>query len=317
MAERIGLEGAVFGRWTVLGEQQFTPRGERKLLCRCACGVERFVLERSLLSGGSLSCGCLRKDRAAEALSHDLTGCTFGHLTALRRAAEDPRPGVRWRCRCDCGNEVTVLATILATGRRTHCGCRAAYRSADIAGRKFGLLTAIAPTPRRDSRGSVIWRCRCDCGNETEASYNMLRHTGLQSCGCLRRKHDAQLSTLLTHVDGASIDHLRSTKLPANNTTGVKGVYRKGNVFFAKIVFQKRQYCLGTYSTLAEAAAARQVAEDALRQIILPYFDRWNRAARRHPEWAAHHPIKIHVRRDAQGRLVPVILPTERDIPKT
>ena len=51
------ITGQVFGKWTVLGDPIKTEKGERKWLCRCSCGTKRYVLERSLLSGGSLSCG--------------------------------------------------------------------------------------------------------------------------------------------------------------------------------------------------------------------------------------------------------------------
>lgn len=42
-------------RWTIIGDYIITERGERKWLCRCHCGTERYVLERSLLYGGSKS----------------------------------------------------------------------------------------------------------------------------------------------------------------------------------------------------------------------------------------------------------------------
>jgi len=47
------LTGKTYGRWTVLGDMQRTARGERKWLCRCACGAERYVLDdKKLLAGG-------------------------------------------------------------------------------------------------------------------------------------------------------------------------------------------------------------------------------------------------------------------------
>ena len=54
---------------------------------------------------------------------------------------------------------------------------------ADIAGQKFNRLTAIEPVGR-DKWNSVLWRCKCDCGNETITTVAHLRsgHTG--SCGC-------------------------------------------------------------------------------------------------------------------------------------
>ncbi|MBR4866263.1 MAG: hypothetical protein IKU11_06225 [Clostridia bacterium] len=58
-----------FGRWTVIGEGS-GKNNPRRWLCRCACGTEREVLERSLRYGRSQSCGCLRREKAEEALSY-------------------------------------------------------------------------------------------------------------------------------------------------------------------------------------------------------------------------------------------------------
>lgn len=54
----------------------------------------------------------------------DLTGQRFGRLTVIERVAS--RPGstnARWLCKCDCGNETTVLGTTLRRGESTSCGC--------------------------------------------------------------------------------------------------------------------------------------------------------------------------------------------------
>lgn len=120
--EPASMIGKVFGRWTVIGESVRTQSGERKWLCRCECGTQRYVLERSLRSGGSLSCGCLRKERSQKANSPDLTGQKFGELTAIRRVdSAERKGGARWLCQCACGAEYEVLGTLLVTGRRTHC----------------------------------------------------------------------------------------------------------------------------------------------------------------------------------------------------
>ena len=101
--------GDKVGRWTVLDDVQTVTRKngktENKILCRCDCGTKRYVLERSLLYGGSESCGCLRKEKAAEAISYDLLGKTFGDLTVLYET--EPRNTMKgrwWICQCKCGN---------------------------------------------------------------------------------------------------------------------------------------------------------------------------------------------------------------------
>lgn len=138
--------GAVFGQWLVEDQWIRNEKGERKWLCRCQCGTERYVLERSLLSGSSRSCGCMTRMHAAEACSYDLLGRRFGALTVMARA--EKRPGdraLRWTCRCDCGRMVVYASTLLVRGRRTSCGCRTARRCAwaDITGRTFDRLTAL------------------------------------------------------------------------------------------------------------------------------------------------------------------------------
>jgi hypothetical protein len=53
----------------------------------------------------------------------DLTGRTFGLLTVLNTEGHDRRGYIRWRCRCECGRESTVLGYSLNHGRTKSCGC--------------------------------------------------------------------------------------------------------------------------------------------------------------------------------------------------
>lgn len=56
----------------------------------------------------------------------------------------------------------------------------------DLTGQRFGHLVALEPTGKRRGR-KVVWRARCDCGNEIEATgYNLTREGGTRSCGCNR-----------------------------------------------------------------------------------------------------------------------------------
>ena len=308
--------GNIYGRWTVLDDYQLTPRGERRWLCRCTCGTKRTVLERSLLYGGSLSCGCLRSERSRKQCAHNLAGQTFGQLTVLSQLPERGANGsIRWLCRCTCGNTCTVSGSLLVNGRKTHCGCQNArqYRYADIAGQQFGRLTALYPIEERTKRGGMIWHCRCACGNETDVAYNELLFTPRQSCGCQKLERNAGMQELLTHVAGTSVDHLKSKKVPASNTTGYKGVYRIRNKYTAKIVFQKKQYYFGTYASAAEAAEARLEAEEIFAASTVRYYERWKACAEADPEWGRNNPVQIHVERSASGFPMLTFLPPLED----
>ena len=52
----------------------------------------------------------------------DLTGQRFGQLTVLA-PAEDIGSMTAWRCRCDCGKELTVMTAHLRSGQES-CGCK-------------------------------------------------------------------------------------------------------------------------------------------------------------------------------------------------
>lgn len=292
-----------FGKWTVIGDcitfKNKRNRTERKWLCRCECGTERYVLERSLIYGGSQSCGCMSAENSAKAVSYNLKNKTFGDLKVLYKSKKqhrDTRGGIWWTCECSCGNKCDVLASLLVTGKTTHCGCKTEpknYYYKDIKGQTFNRLKALYPTQQRTDKGAVIWHCCCECGNEIDVSYNELVYTNLQSCGCKKAEHNKMMPSFLTHIDGTSLDILKSQKLLANNTTGARGVYLIKGKYVAKVVFRKKAYHLGTYEIFNDAVEARQKADKLLREKIVDYYTIWNEKALSDPEWAKENPISI------------------------
>ncbi|MBO5315227.1 MAG: hypothetical protein J6B48_02230 [Clostridia bacterium] len=307
------LPGARSGRLTITDEYIKTDKGEKKYLCRCDCGNEKYILERTLRYGGATSCGCLRKENARKAISHDLTGKVYGELTVLHTAENQRKNGgLWWTCQCSCGNLYDVPGTLLVKGRRTDCGRKnheKNYASADISGRKFNLLTALYPTKERDNKGSVIWHCRCDCGNEVDVAYNTLVYSSIKSCGCQKKEHDAKLGTFLTHIADTSLDMVKSKKIPSDNTTGYKGVYLIKGKYVAKIVFQKKQYYLGAYDRIEDAAKARKEAEEILFDGLAAYYEKYSEKADADPKWAEDNPISALVEKKESNAISITFLP--------
>ncbi len=58
----------------------------------------------------------------------------------------------------------------------------------DLVKQKFGKLTVIKDTEKRDKKGLVIWLCKCDCGNFCEVRSDNLKTGNSKSCGCLKKE---------------------------------------------------------------------------------------------------------------------------------
>lgn len=125
-------------------------------------------------------------------IRNDLTGKTFGRLTALEPNGKSNDGKTKWLCQCACGNRVTVVGSCLTTGHTRSCGCLSREEHGgnivDRVGERYGRLLVIR---RADDYVSpkgvrhVRWLCQCDCGNTTVVDTGLLRNGETRSCGCL------------------------------------------------------------------------------------------------------------------------------------
>jgi hypothetical protein len=205
----------------------------------------------------------------------DLTGREFGALRVLEYSLLKDKAGNRlWRCVCgSCGEECLFSAKSLR--KRKNCGC-VHHSAADITNQRFGRLTALRPTEKRECN-HVVWECRCDCGNVTYRAVNDLkRGKSQQHCGCMTVEIGRKAQKKALHfVDGTCIESIRSGTLFTTNTSGVRGVYfaKKPRKWCALIGFQGKQIFLGHFDTLEAAAQARKEAEETY---WLPILEAYN-----------------------------------------
>jgi len=94
-------------------------------VCRCTCGRESTPTTRSLNSGNSQSCGCLRIEHSNVP---ELTGKVFHDLTVIRRVENCTFGRAGWLCRCVCGRQITLSTNLLHQGQgqaplQVSCGC--------------------------------------------------------------------------------------------------------------------------------------------------------------------------------------------------
>ena len=113
-------------------------------------------------------------------------GYQVGRLTVTAPTKQRKNGYMVWLCRCTCGSELSLDTRCLRRGAVTDCGCisKVKPRQKDISGQRFGKLVAIEPAGGT-SKGSVIWRCRCDCGGEVCTPLHQLTAGYRKSCGCL------------------------------------------------------------------------------------------------------------------------------------
>ena len=192
-----------FGMLVALSLTEERQRGYVVWDCRCDCGNHIRAASIDLVKGRKRSCGCMQKDWDTiswEPHKKDITGQTFGLLTAIRPTEQRKNRSVVWECWCDCGNAVFVSVKDLMEGQKKSCGClRQAYlaqfgasRAKDLTGQRFGRLIAVRPTEKR-SGNAIVWECKCDCGNNTFASRNGLTCGDILSCGCLHKELSSEM----------------------------------------------------------------------------------------------------------------------------
>ena len=164
------------------------------------------------------------------------------------------------------------------------CGCLQSehienLRKMDITNQRFGRLTAIMPTSDHDSSGSIIWECKCDCGNIVFYSVNRLTRGSTLSCGCLY--HDTRgfcSENRSDAVEGTLLSSLVSSMNPrSDNSSGHTGIYldKRTGKWQAYINFQKKRYHLGMFKTKEQAIRARKSAEKKLFDPLIQ--EQWER----------------------------------------
>lgn len=260
------LIGKRFGRLTVI-EKTKDKSGNSIWKCQCDCGNTTYARTGHLNAGTTKSCGCMQREK-----QKDLSSRRFGKLVVLHATTKRRNGSVLWECQCDCGKICLKPTAELNSGFAVSCGC--AWRQPTIkAGDRFGRLVAMEPTTKRSAK-SVVWKCRCDCGNTCEARATSLQSGHVESCGCIKVEQDkVKMLKNLTYQDDTCIEFLEKISVPTKlNTTGVRGVtLKKDGKYQAVLTFRKKRYYLGRFNTLEEAAKARKQAEIMVEEYLEQY----------------------------------------------
>lgn len=125
---------------------------------------------------------------------YDLTGQTFGYLTALYW-----EKGKGWYCKCKCGNEKFVDSYYLRTGHTTSCGCknRDTKNIIDMLGFENEYFKVIGQEEKIIGEYPK-WICECKtCGRKFSLEGRHIRNYDLRSCGCVHSQGEQKIIKLL------------------------------------------------------------------------------------------------------------------------
>lgn len=202
MSNIIDLAGKRFGRLVAISYS-----GKGRWLCNCDCGNSKEIRSNALTTGATVSCGCLKREQDISNLKSnrpiDMIGKKFGNLFVIK--LDHINKGKRyWLCHCDCGNNYVTEGSALRKGHVKSCGCLSKVASLStfyknnlprknfLLGQTFGRLTVIKEAGR-DKAGSVLWECRCECGNKKTATSYALTSGNCKSCGCISKEKMSEL----------------------------------------------------------------------------------------------------------------------------
>ena len=141
-------------------------------------------------------------------------------------------------------------------------------RIKDLKGERFGKLKVLESTDKR-YHNCIVWRCKCKCGKEVFIPSLSLISGNNRSCGCLKveqgRIHANKLNETNARkcYEGTMVTKL-NTKLPSNNTSGVRGVYwdKKRQIWESYIGLKRKKIRLGYFKNKEDAIKARKMAEE-------------------------------------------------------
>lgn len=162
-----------FGKLTVV-ENSFSIKGSSYSKTLCECGETKTVRNKSLKTGGTSSCGCIRIE--------NLLGTTFGRLTVIENSWIVGKNG-HSKVKCICGNVKEVRNYELKSGKRSCCGCSI---NENLNGRKFGKLLVISDPFNKeiDGKSKICYNTICDCGKESIVINFSLTKGVRKNCGC-------------------------------------------------------------------------------------------------------------------------------------
>ncbi len=112
----------------------------------------------------------------------DFTGRTYVYLFVEGLDYIDEKGKRHWRCKCKCGNYISVYSASVKSGNTKSCGCLK-IEFEDLTGETFKYWYVIK-FDSFDKHNIQRWLCECRCGTKRVVLSTGLKSGRSQSCGC-------------------------------------------------------------------------------------------------------------------------------------
>jgi hypothetical protein len=174
----------------------------------------------------------------------DLTGETFGLLTAVAYAGHNAAHRALWECVCECGAKVTVRWDHLRDGGTRSCGC--------LVKRRMSLLNRThgqSKTPLYRVWAGMIARCE----NQNSPHFPDYGGRGITVCAEWRNSFEAFERDMATgYRAGLSIDRVNnSLGYFASNCRWATDTQQNRNRRFNRLItFEGETHCLTEWAEL-------------------------------------------------------------------
>lgn len=185
----------------------------------------------------------------------DLTGNRYGKLVVLCRDTTIHNARPYWKCKCDCGNVVSIYGGNLRSGTTTSCGCKRHER----------------PKRYDEERQRIrrIWKSMLSrCYNENNASYKYYGLKGITVCDEWKNSFDIfyQWAKCSGYSADLSIDRIYNDKNYCPNNCRWSNTKRQNNNRSVSLIF--------TYK------GKTQNLSSWCEELNLPYNKVWQRIVR-------------------------------------
>ena len=114
----------------------------------------------------------------------NLTNNIYGDYKVLYRTkGPDGDNKAYWLCQCQLCNKYIIKPGSTLIHGVNECECHN-----DLTGKIFGRWTVMYQTKERTKNRTIIWHCKCECGNEKDVDAYTLKSGQSKSCGCLQKE---------------------------------------------------------------------------------------------------------------------------------